>query len=230
MLPTRSSEEIRAWALGTVPIELPPAQRALRLREAMTERWGLGLQHRDGYTGTASEVFESRVSNCLSFAFLFTTLARELGIATYYVSLDVAPRVRRHDTLRVRSEHVAVGVDRRSQRLVVDFAGVVLSGEEPRELSDLEVLAMFYANRGAELLLGGREREAIEWLEDAVVMSPHRAASWLNLGVARRRTGDLEGAAAAYERALEIDGDDLSAKENLALLRTLRRSTDRPSE
>lgn len=48
--------------------------------------------------------------------------------------------------------------------------------------------------------------------------SPGKARVWNNLGFARQTAGDVEGARAAYERALAIDPDDVKARINLGTL------------
>lgn len=48
--------------------------------------------------------------------------------------------------------------------------------------------------------------------------SPGKARVWNNLGFARQTVGDVEGARAAYERALAIDPDDVKARINLGTL------------
>lgn len=226
VIPTRVTPKMKAWVHANVPAKLPEVQRVFRLHDALTEPWGLDLRQTADYTGTAEEAFASGTCNCLSFAFLFTTLARELGISTQYVGVDVAPLTERHDCLRVRSEHIAVAVGEGRRRIVLDCAGSVNQATHPR--SEVEVLAMFYSNRGAELLIDSQDSAALEWLENAVVLDPGRASNWLNLGVARRRNGDFDGAEVAYRRALEIDPQDAVAKENLTLLLLLRDTSPPP--
>ncbi len=47
--------------------------------------------------------------------------------------------------------------------------------------------------------------QARDLLERLVGLRPDHALAWHNLGVARHRLGDLQGAQAAYQRALELD-------------------------
>ena len=62
--------------------------------------------------------------------------------------------------------------------------------------------------------VGGRDRD------------PDLPDAWLNLGVARRRRGDLAGAEAAYKRAIDADPDYLPAYQNLSGLARLRGDDD----
>lgn len=222
VFPGRLTEEMRAWARASVPDKLSAAERAVRLHQALTGSWGLALRYQGGHTGTAEEVFTSGHFNCLSFAHLFVALARDLGIDAHYVRIDRhAPR-ERHHTFRVTSEHVGAAVAHRRERMVFDSTGAVSLYRVVERLTDLQALAMFYSNRGAESLLAGEERQAMAWFQKAAVMDAGRASIWVNLGVALRRTGDLEGAERAYRRALEIDRRNVAANDNLEHLLRLR--------
>lgn len=218
VFPDLLTEEMKAWAHATVPAKLSPAHRAARLQQALMQPWGLNLRYREGYTGTAEEVFASGEFNCVSFAHLFSGLARELGIAAYYVKVHMGSRRERRDTFRIVSEHIAVGTGDDRHRRVFDSEGAIPRYRVVERLSDLEALAMFYSNRGAELLLDGQEKKAVDWLEKAVTIDPDSAVNWVNLGVALRRTQDPTGARQAYRKALAIDPDNAPAQENLELL------------
>lgn len=224
VFPDRLTEEMRAWARAFVSDKLPPAERAVRLHQALTGPWGRALRYRAGHTGTAEEVFASGHFNCLSFAHLFVALARELGIDAHYVRIDRHMPRERHHTFRVASEHVGAAVVHRRERMVFDSTGAISLHRVVERLTDLQALAMFYSNRGAEDLLAGEERQAMIWFQKASVMDAERATIWVNLGVALRRTGDLEGAERAYRRALEVDRRNVAASDNLKHLLKLRGS------
>ena len=53
----------------------------------------------------------------------------------------------------------------------------------------------------------GRWQEALNLLETALRLDPAYAAAHFNIGHVRRARGDLQAAAAAYQRALELKGD-----------------------
>ena len=222
VFPDRLTEEMRAWARASVPDKLPADERAIRLHRALTGPGGLALRYRAGHTGTAEEVFASGRFNCLSFAHLFVALARELGIDAYYVRIDRHAARERHPTFRVASEHIGAAVAHRRNRMAFDSTGAISRYRVVERLTDLQALARFYSNRGAENLLAGEERQAVVWFQKAAVMDAGRAFIWVNLGVALRRIGDLEGAERAYRRALEIDRHNFAASDNLEGLLALR--------
>jgi Flp pilus assembly protein TadD len=213
--------EMRSWLAGRVP-EGPPEERLKALLAALIDSEGLGLRYSSGSTLTASEAFDGRQGNCLSFTHLFVALARELGLDVYYVEVRRTPRFEQDGDLVVVWEHVTAGFGPEGERLLLEFGSAPpVTSQTSRRLSDLTAVAMHYSNRGAELLREGRREEALEWLRTAVALDSAWAHAWVNLGVAKRRSGDLEGAEAAYRRAIEADPRSLQPYFNLAgLLRS----------
>lgn len=66
-------------------------------------------------------------------------------------------------------------------------------------------------------LLDDHPAQAIPLLLRSVQEDAGLAEAWVNLGVARRRSGDLPGAVEAYQRALQMDPDNPDARFNLAV-------------
>lgn len=60
--------------------------------------------------------------------------------------------------------------------------------------------------------------EALRWHERALSIDRASPVAWNNLGVARRATGDVEGATEAFRAAARLRPDFLPARENLVLL------------
>ncbi|MCO5172160.1 MAG: tetratricopeptide repeat protein [Planctomycetes bacterium] len=60
--------------------------------------------------------------------------------------------------------------------------------------------------------------EALRWHERALAVDRACHVAWNNLGVARRATGDVEGARSAFRAAARLRPDFLPARENLLLL------------
>ena len=94
-----------------------------------------------------------------------------------------------------------------------------------RVIDDFEALAHYYNNRGYRLLYraeiaGTPAPWVAAGLDFAVATEvyPGLARAWNNLGVARARSGDHEGARTAYYEALEQDATIQSPHLNLAVL------------
>ncbi len=219
-LPFELTEEMRRWAHEVAPPKLRHQQKLERLVSALLDSDELDLEYTWGYTGTAIEVFEQQQANCLAFTNLFLGMAREVGVPVEFLAVENVASYRKLDDLVVVSDHVAAGYRRRSVLTVYDFSEQPSDKLEEglRRISDLTAIAMFHSNRGAEALQKGRAEDAIRWLETAVELDPTLATAWVNLGVSRRRAGDVAGAEEAYKSALEIDPQTFSAYQNLATL------------
>ena len=229
--PLELTDEMRAWARANVRRGLSEAEKLEALMAALTRKEGLAVRYEREFTGTAREVFESGEANCLSFTNLFVALARELDVDAYYLNIRRGPRYEQEGDLVVRWEHVTAGWDRGTERKVLEFGVIPESSYRTAvKLADVTALGMFYSNRGAESLLAGDVDGAREWLETAVAIAPEWSHSWLNLGVVRRRSGDLLGAEAAYREGIERDPDHLQLYANLAALLQARGEEDSVGE
>lgn len=219
VLPHALNREMEVWLATAVPPEVGKQQRVERLLESLLSRSQLDLEYHQGYTGTAIEAFDSRRANCLAFTHLFVGMARQLDLPVYYLKVDDLQSFEREGDLVVVSGHITAGTGPVRNPRVLEFAIFpVAEYRNLRPLSDLSAVALFYSNRGAELLLKGDREGALSWLETAVRIDDSLADAWLNLGVVHRRLGALEEAESAYWRALEIDPESTSAYQNLSAL------------
>lgn len=217
--PTAVTGEMRAWVRTTVmpwaPSRLPELERLRRLWQAMTrseaER-GLGLREEIGATVAAPEMFRLRRGDCVAFAHLFVALGREMGVPVYFVLFEEMEEqegfegVAARPDLRVATGHLAAGWGPRSAPWVFDFGGLSRSRRGVRWVPDSVAAAILWSNRGVDALLHHRAAEAMALLERAVRLAPGFPAVWVNLEVARRWSGDAEGAVGAWGRspALEL--------------------------
>lgn len=218
IVPFELDEEMARWAHDAIPPDASSSVRLEALSQALLEPGELDLTYAWGFTGTARQVFETRQANCLAFTNLFLAMAREVDVPVFFLAVETET-YRRHGDLVVVSDHIAVGYGTGQDVEMFDFSpreGTEL--RRVRRISDLTALAMFHSNRGAEALQDGRYAEALDSLRLAVRLQPELASGWVNLGVARRRVGDPEGAELAYRRALEVDPQVYTAYQNLTSL------------
>ncbi len=218
--PLAIDAEMRSWLRSRMARWTRPEQRLAKLAEALLEgRGGFGEVNFPEPTPTAIEAFRSRSANCAGFALLFAALAREAGVPAFFV---VVPQQRdrlRTGDLRVVEDHLAAGAFASGRLVIYDLGGRIRRPPPAaRPVSDLTALAVFQSNRGTELLAAGRLPEAVERLQLAIELDPELAAAWVNLGVSKRRIGDLAGAEAAYRRALELEPRHPAARDNLVSL------------
>lgn len=220
-LPFELNDEMRAWVHRVVPRpqQMEPMERLQVLLDSLLDPKRLKLQYESHYTATAVQVFENRKANCLAFTNLFVGLAREVGVPVFFLDVDDVERYEKEGDLVVVSGHVSAGFGAGPSLKVLDFAAAPRTGHRVvRQISDLTAVALYYSNRGGELLRLGKHNEALPWLRIAVALDPELSRAWVNLGVALRRGNALDEAEAAYRTALETDPSSVSAYQNLALL------------
>lgn len=218
-MPHAIDERMAQWLAEAVPRRLSDEQKLTLLLEELLGRNKLDLQYHRGYTGTAIETFESGQANCLAFTHLFVGLARELKLPVFYLKVDDLQSFEREGDLVVVSGHITAGFGSISRPRILEFTIFPAADYQSlHPLSDLGAVALFYSNRGAELLLSGDREGALVWLETAVRIDPALPEASTNLGVVYRRLGRMEEAEAAYRRALEVDPEYVSAYRNLSAL------------
>lgn len=227
LVPFELNPEIASWLdEHTVPGMTQDAQVQLFLRELQSPD-GRAMEYDRGYTGTAEQVFASGRFNCLGLSNLFIGLSRHIGLDAYYLRVDRIQRYGQQDSFVIASSHITAAYGPLSHRVVLEFG---FEGSDSYEtgtrLTDLEAIALFYTNRGTELLRNGQLEEAEEQLRIAIELHPQSPDAWLNLGVVRRRMGDTEGAEKAYNTALDFDPQLISAYYNLSVLYRLQGDRD----
>lgn len=219
VVPFELSAEMKAWVGKRVPRVGSPERRLATLLYYLLAADNLGIQYAKGYTGTAREVFESHVANCLSFSHLFVGMARQLGVPAYYLGVKDVEGFEKEGDLVIVSGHITVGHGTARDRLILEFdLGPEVDYRNVEPLSDLTAMALYYSNRGAELMRAGDLEASVEALGLATRLDPELASAWGNLGVGLRRLERWEEAESAYRRALEIDPQFTTAYQNLAAL------------
>ncbi|HVR08946.1 MAG TPA: tetratricopeptide repeat protein, partial [Thermoanaerobaculia bacterium] len=218
-IPWQLTGEMREWVHRQVPDNLDVEARLQRLLAALLGTDGLALQYQAGTTGTAQEVFASHRANCLGFTSIFVGMARELGVGVFYLDIGDVEKFEREGNLVVESGHITAGYGAGSMLRILEFTPIATPNyRQLHRVSDRTAIALYYSNRGAELLRNGNEGEALTWLRKAIVLDPDLARARINYGVALRRSGDSAGAEAAYRKALESDPGAVAAYQNLAAL------------
>ncbi len=83
---------------------------------------------------------------------------------------------------------------------------------------------------GIEVAQSGLWQEAIYRWARASVIDPDYAAAWNNLGIAYEQDGRFDAALEAYEKALDLEPDNLMIQQNYDLFREIhdRIYEDRP--
>ncbi|MBI5446939.1 MAG: hypothetical protein HY900_37700 [Deltaproteobacteria bacterium] len=207
-------EAAREWAgIGG------PEEKLARIQGALNDPAGFHFRYDLEAALTAPEAFSARRGNCVSYVSLFIALARSVDVPlSAALLLRPTKSERRGEFVLVLSHLVAVYLHGRAP-VVYDLG---LSRRMPaailRPFDDLAVAGLLASNQGVARLLCHDLASARTMLEVAARMVPDFAPVYGNLGLARQREGDVEGAIEAYHRGLEVDPGATELRRSLALL------------
>lgn len=217
--------DMRSFVARHVDRDARPGKRLEQLIHGMLDENLLALEFELGRTRTAAETFRDRRGNCLSFTNLFIALAREAGLDVRYQLIDVPPSWERNGAWVVVDNHINailhnLRIDSSHRwNYVVDFNMADFQGHYPREeIDDARAFALFYNNRGAELMQAGHSDAARQYFATAHALEPRLTALWINLGSLYRSQGLHEYAQSAYLQALRLNPQAPAALSNLASL------------
>jgi Flp pilus assembly protein TadD len=196
-----------------------PDERLRRLQAALFDDRIFPFHYANRGTYTASEAFAHREGNCLSFTNLFVAMGRSIGIPVTTALVRRVLASEREGDLIIVNNHVVAAYAYGTDWHYFDFDR--RPHEQPKAyqpLDDLWITALYLNNRGADELRAGHPDIAVRHFEYAAKLASGFAPAWGNVGVARRRTGDIDGALDAYTQALAISADDPTILSNLASL------------
>jgi Flp pilus assembly protein TadD len=218
------------------PMETTPAMRAAarelgsagsdegrleRLRTALLDGRDFTFEYERTSTFSASDAFENRRGNCVSFTNLLIALARSLGIQLQAALVSTRGISEREGDVIVTYNHmVAVYPHAGSSDVkVYDFYRMAEErGPRLTLLDDFSVAAIRASNDGVAHLGRGEYAEAEHDLGIAVKLGPQLGSLYANLGLAKWRNGDVAGAFAAFRRGLEVEPRCSPLLQNLAAL------------
>jgi len=179
----------------------------------------LHLQYSVAPTRTAASTYATRRGNCLSFVNLFVALAREQGLAPFYVEVTDYQKWSNRDGMVVSQGHIVGGMYLDGELKTYDFLPYRPKAYRKfNPIDDLAAVAHYYNNLGAEALLAGDNATARGLLETAVAIAPSFDRAYNNLGVAQARAGEVEPALATYRKGLEKAPDNTMIMTNMARL------------
>jgi Flp pilus assembly protein TadD len=195
--------------------------KAREILRSLFEKDKFGLTYDPRATYTASQTFENKVGNCLAFSFLYSALAKEVGLNVNFQEVEVLPQWDyANDEIYVENGHVNVRVNMvGGNALIVDIDQV-----EPERNLNYTILdsdhiqALYYGNVAVELFLKQKNEEAFKYFVRAIKTKKDIPSLWANLGVLYRRTGNPEYAEKAYFTALEYDNRNSATLNNLAFM------------
>ncbi len=223
--PSESMKEFarKRIAKGTVSERLDSL-----LREVVSSE-GLGFTYDASLTLTASEAFEMRRGNCLSFAFLVTALGREIGLDVQFNRAPRNPSWTDLGRIIVENHHINCVVKTSySAHLVELFPEyTTLYSYQLDLIPDEEALADFHNNRAVFQIAEGNNSEAHEHFRLAVELYPDSSATWKNWSILYKAEGNIDEAEKCLHKALGAKGDKASVYFMLSQVYKLR---DQPEQ
>jgi tetratricopeptide (TPR) repeat protein len=201
-------------------------ERLDRLQQYLFDERHLQFDYENSFTLTARQAWARQGGNCVSFTNLFIALARSIGIPVQAALFHREGNPEMDGDLRIFNTHMAAGYRDGNHIIVFDFFYLRREREFGFHLiDDLSNTGVYLSNRGTAALRGGDTAEALLQLRRAVAIAPDFGSAHGNLGVVRRRTGDLDGALASHLTAQRLEPFDHRVLGNLR--RTLSDWTDR---
>ncbi len=182
-------------------------------------------------TRSASEVYRDHEGNCLSFVNLFVGIARQQGLAPFYVEVVDYQRWNRREGMVVSQGHIVAGLYLDGELATYDFLPYRPKAyRDFKPIDDRTAAAHYFNNLGAEALLAGRVDDAQRRLEIAAGIAPEFEKAQNNLGVLESRRGNYTRAGELYSKALTSSPDNSLILTNLARLYQLTNRGDEAAE
>ncbi|MCC3862126.1 tetratricopeptide repeat protein [Pseudemcibacter aquimaris] len=197
------------------------ANKARKLSKAIFDEKSLGLIYDPKLTYTANEAFIKGYGNCLSFSYLYSVLARRLGLDIQFQEIHILPEWDyASDDIYVENKHVNIRVKvSGNPDLIVDIDEVLPERQlDYTLLSKNDVEALYYGNIGAEYLINNDFQTAFKYFVKAIKMDPDNSSYWANLGVLYRRAGYNKTAEKSYFKALSLNSQDKATLNNLSFM------------
>ncbi len=207
----------------------PDPRRALveaLYRPLDVEGAGLRLAYDASLTRNAAEAFEARAGNCLSLVMMTAALAQRLGLAVGYQRVYSDTSYSLAGTLTLASGHVNLVIGFRpsplmsgrstAEPLVVDFLTPSETAHQRSvPIAEATVVAMYFNNRAAELLVAGDTAAAYWHAREALRHDPRFVGAANTLGVVHQRAGLADAAEAAFRHVLAAEPQSTAALGNL---------------
>lgn len=166
------------------------------------------------------EAFENRRANCLSFTLLLHSLAREMDVHIKFNQVDIPDSWSQQDDLgMIYYRHVNGILRGQGKKQIFDLAMEMYDPGYPQKyVSKDEIIAMFLNNEAMSYLHEQRYELSAHMVKQAISYAPKSSDLWVNLGVIKKRQGDLAKAEAAFLKGHALDRLSVVAASNLERL------------
>ncbi|AMO21591.1 hypothetical protein UC35_00300 [Ramlibacter tataouinensis] len=209
-------------------LQASTGQRLKRLLGVVFGPEGRGFAYAGGHSTTAAETWRNKSGDCLSLTVLTYAVARAMGVSAQMQEVQAPAIFDRRGQLDAVNQHVNVLFPRAfrdvpgdpaGRDIVVDFEPDFATGQRGTPLTEAGIVARYYNNIAVEHLARGRHDLAYAHFKAAIQAQPDYVASYGNLAVLYRRTGQEQEAERLLRRAVAMGGStDASLHELHQLL------------
>lgn len=214
------SEAMRNYLDHHIPKKASKREKLIRLLFLMFSQGNLGITYDPTQTLTAESTFISGSGNCLGVSYLFSSMARELGLTTYFQNVVIPPRWGMQDDMLYKYRHVNVEVPLSGRKSYIVDVNLKenLPTYKTNRISEKSAVAQYYSNKGAQYLTKKDFLNSFRYFKKAIITDPTQADIWTNLGVLYSQTENLNYAESAYQTALALQANNLTTISNIATL------------
>ena len=194
-----------------------PRTRLSLILDAVSKNGALGFDYDASLTLNASDAFDKRAGNCISYANLIVALSRRVGLNAHYQEVVSERDWSNRENALLLIKHINVVIESNQRNsMLVDIGGPNFGPMvRNRTVTDSYAKALYLNNLGVELMLNNELPAAYAYFDKAIEVEPMVIDSWINVGVAFGRNNQLNDAKMAFQTALEIDQSEYSAMSNL---------------
>ncbi len=222
-------DAMRAMVKEKLTNKLTSNEKALTLLEHLFSQETFALQYVGSANLTAVDAYHSKIANCMSLTILAYALAKEAGMNVYFQDVAIPEYWTRNGQYSLLTGHVNLLVKEKKtantyyvwgeKSTQIDFDPFISKKKFPAKIIDKNtLLAKFYSNKGADALVNNNFPVAYLYLKKATLVDSHLASAWGNLGVLYKLAGHDALAEQTYRHSISLQGDNLTALGNLALL------------
>lgn len=214
VVPFAVTDHLRA----AIDQRISPAGSESRRRDAVLDfifGW-VNLEYALTPTRTATETFDARLGNCLSFVNLFVAVGRERRLNPFFVEVEDYQRWNYQEGVVISRGHIVGGMYVNGEMATYDFLPYrPKSYRDFEPITDLAATGHYYNNLGAEALMANELDAAEKWLNIAVRLTPDFDKAINNRGVLLLRRSRVEEAARVYEEGLDLHPQSVPLMTNL---------------
>jgi tetratricopeptide (TPR) repeat protein len=222
------SEEAMLFVGNAISGKSSEEEQVQALVQKIFNRTDFNLLYEASANTNARTTFENRAANCLSLTIMTHAMAKHAGFNAKFQLVNIPEFWTQRNGFIMLNEHVnlriiprfrtnAIYASRRD--MVIDFdSDERIDVFSTETLTKELIVAMFYNNKAADLIVNGQLDHAYAYLKASLNYAPNYKGALLNLGYVYRQKQELSLAEQSYRAIIALDEDYLSAWENLATI------------